>query len=66
MRLAASSQPHQEGPEAATAATPEGPEVTHMCAELSGVSEKVHGVIVPNLLCYQCLGGGRADMIGKI
>lgn len=37
-----------------------------MSAELSGVSEKIHGVIVSNLLCYQCLGGGRGDMIGKI
>lgn len=32
-----------------------------MCAELSGVSEEIHGVIVSNLLRYQCLVGGEGD-----
>lgn len=30
-------------------------EVTHMSAEFSGVSEKIHGVKAPHSLCYQGL-----------
>lgn len=33
-------------------------EVTHMSAEFSGVSEKIHGFIAPHSLCYQGLVGG--------
>lgn len=34
-----------------------------MCAEFSGVPEKIHGVIASHSLCYQCLVGGQRDII---
>lgn len=33
-----------------------------MNVEFSGVSEKIHGVIASNSLCYQCLFGRGGDM----
>lgn len=36
-------------------------EVTHMCVEFSGVSEKIHGVIASHSLRYQRLVGKQRD-----
>lgn len=38
-------------------------EITHMCAEFSGMPEKIHGVIASHSLCYQRLVGGKGDII---
>lgn len=32
-----------------------------MCAEFSGVPEKIHGVVASHAFCYQCLVARQKD-----